>query len=299
MPTSQIIEVAIGLIFVYYVLGSVVSFVTQILLESAETRGATLEEHLKKLAGDKTVDLTNLPQMKALRPIRYKKWWGVFGANTEAKKVEKIPVNVLVDAFFDITGLTGRENLDAAKLTGVINQLPESEGKQALLKWVNQGVTEINELRNRAHDYFSGILTQASATFKSHARSIVIIFSAILVFALGTDSVQIATDLWNNAELRAVAAAEATMAAQTNSAVGLDSLIEALSNTTMRITWLQILDTFPATADAWIWTKFIFLKAVGLSISAWAVSQGSSFWYDFLKKLTGRGGSAPSEEPKG
>lgn len=298
MPTSQIIEVAIGLVFVYYVLGSIVSFVTQMLLESAETRGSTLEEHLKRLAGDKTVDLINLPQMKALRPIRYKSWLGVFGARTEAKKMEKIPVSTLVDAFFDITGISGREKIDATKLTDAINQLPESEGKQALLKWVTQGVTNIDDLRTRANDYFSGLLNQAAATFKSHARSIVIIFSAILVFALGTDSIQIAKDLWSNAELRAVATAEATAMAQAESIAGLDELIQALSDTTMRITWSQIKDTFPQTTDAWLWTQFIVLKILGLGITAWAVSQGSSFWYDLLKKLTGRKTSS-TEEGKG
>jgi hypothetical protein len=296
MQTSQIIEVAIGLVFVYYVLGSVVSFVTQMLLESAETRGATLEEHLKKLAGDKAVEIKNLPQIQSLRPIRYKRWWGVFGSNTEAKKVEKIPVNMLVDAFFDITGLTGRENIDPSALNDAINKLPESDGKQALLKWVNQGVTSINDLRNRSHDYFAGVLNQAAATFKSHARSIVITFSVILVVALGTDSIQITRDLWSNAELRSMAAAQATAAAQTNNLLGVDELIQALSNTTLRITWMQVRDTFPQTADAVQWLQFIALKVLGLAISVWAVSQGSSFWYDLLKKMVG---SKSSEEGKG
>lgn len=298
MPTSQIIEVAIGLVFVYYVLGSVVSFVTQMLLESAETRGSTLEEHLKRIAGDKTIDLVNLPQMKALRPIRYTSWLGVFGAKTEPKKMEKIPVNTLVDAFFDLTGITGREKIDATQLTSAISQLPESEGKQAMLKWINQGVTSINDLRARANDYFSGVLNQAAATFKSHARSIVIIFSVILVFALGTDTIQIARDLWGNAGLRAAANAEATAMAQTDSAAGLSELIQALSDTTMRITWLQTSDTFPKAADTADWAGFVALKFIGLSITAWATSQGSSFWYDMLKKLTGRT-TSPVEEGKG
>ncbi len=298
MSTSQIIEVAIGLIFVYYVLGSVVSFVTQMLLESAETRGTTLEDHLKKLAGDKAVELKNLPQIQSLRPIRYKRWWGVFGSNTEAKKVEKIPVNMLVDAFFDVTGLTGRENIDASGITNAISQLPESEGKQALLKWVNQGVTDINDLRKRSHDYFAGVLNQAAATFKSHARSIVITFSAILVVALGTDSIQITKDLWSNAELRSMAAAQATMAVQAESALGLDELIQSLSNTTLRITWVQVRDTFPTSGDTMEWATFVTLKVIGLAISVWAVSQGSSFWYDLLKKLVGQS-SKSSEEAKG
>lgn len=298
MSTSQILEVAIGLIFVYYVLGAVVSFVAQLILESAETRGAALEEKLKKVAGDKSVDLLNLPQIKALQPIRYKNWLGVFGAKTAEKKVEKIPVSMMVDAFFDVTGLTGRPEITGDELTAFVKQLPESEGKQALLKWIKQGVTDINALRGHANDYFSGILNQAAATFKSNARSIVIIFSMILVFALGTDTIQLVRDLWNNAELRSVAATEATLAAQSGNMLNVEDIITSLSNTSMRIGWWQIGDTFPAQGSGFPdWMMFIVLKIIGLSMTTLAVSQGSSFWYDLLKKLTtpGGGGGGSSE----
>ena len=298
MSVSQVLEVAIGLIFVYYVMGSIISSVTRLILESAETRGAALEMHLKRIAGDKTVDLTNLPQLKAMQPIRYKGWWGVFGSKTEAKKLEKVPVATLVDAFFDMTGLTGRPEINADELTAMIGQLPESEAKQAMLKWIQQGITSVNGLRNHANDYFSGILNQASATFKANARSIVIIFSAILVFGLGTDSIQIAKDLWNNAEMRAVAAAQATMAVQESGGEeDLNQILQNLSESNIRFTWWQVQDTFPSNSDT-PWPQFILLKLLGLSLSAGAVSQGSSFWYDILKKLTGKT-SNPLEEQKG
>ncbi len=287
MSVSQVLEVAIGLIFVYYVLGSIISFVTRMILESAETRGAALETHLKRIAGDKTADLTSLPQLKSLQPIRYKGLLGVFGSRTEAKKLEKVPVSTLVDAFFDMTGLTGRPEINADELTATIRQLPESEAKQAMIKWIEQGVTNINGLRNRANDYFSGILTQASATFKANARSIVIILSTLLVLGLGTDSIQIAKDLWNNAEMRAVAAAQATLIAQQEGgdAGDLNQLIQNLTATNIRFTWWHIQDTFPPQSGT-PWPEFILLKLLGLGLSAGAVSQGSSFWYDLLKKLT-------------
>jgi hypothetical protein len=300
MSVSQVLEVALGLILVYYVLGSLISFVTRLILESAETRGAALEQHLKRIAGDKTVDLTNLPQLNSMRPIRYKNWLGVFGAKIEAKKLEKIPVNTLVEAFFDMTGLTGRAEIHADELTTMIGQLPESEAKQAMIKWVQQGVTNINDLRNRANDYFSGILSQASATFKANARSIVIILSTLLVFALGTDSIQIAKDLWNNAEMRAVAAAQATMIAQQEGgdAQDLNQIIQSLSETNIRFTWWHVQDTFPQNSGT-PWLEFAFFKLLGLGLSAGAVSQGSSFWYDLLKKLTASPSSSSSSSSSG
>lgn len=287
MTVSQVLEVALGLIFVYYALGSIVSFITRLILESAETRGAALEHHLRRIAGYKTVELVNLPQLKALQPIRYKNWLGVFGSKTEPKKLEKVPVSTLVDAFFDMTGLTGRPAINPSEVTAVLAHLPESEAKQAIIKWVNQGVTNINELRTRTNDYFSGILNQAAATFKANARSIVIILSTLLVFALGTDSIQIAKDLWNNAEMRAVAAAKATMISQQEGGdiADLNQILQYLSETKIRFTWWHLTDTLPQNSGT-PWPQFIALKLLGLILSASAVSQGSSFWYDLLKKIT-------------
>lgn len=300
MSVSQALEVAIGLIFVYYVLGSIISYVTQMVLEAAETRGAALEIHLKQIAGSKTVDLVNLPQLKSLQPIRYKNWLSVFGAHTEAKKLEKVPVTTLVDAFFDLTGLTGRPQINPDELVSIVNKLPASEGKQAMIKWIQQGVTNINELRSRSNEYFSGILSQASATFKAKARSIVIILSAILVIGLGTDSIQIAKDLWNNAEMRAVAAAQATMIAQQEGADAqdLNQIIDHLSESNIRFAWWHLQDTFPQNSGT-PWVTFILFKVIGLSLSVLAVSQGSSFWYDILKKLTGKTSNPLADEAKG
>jgi hypothetical protein len=288
MSFSQVFEVVIGLVLVYYVLGSIVSWVTKIILQLQETRGKVLEEYLRRIAGDKTVDLIELPQMKALQTIRYKTPLSVFSSTTIAKKIEKVPVAMLVDAFFDLTGLTGRPDVDATQLKKIIGALPESEGKHAMLKWVDQGVTDINTLRTRVNSYFTGLLDQAAAGFKSHARSYVISFSIILTLVLGTDSIQLAKDLWNNAELRTLTTGQAQIIAEKDGET-LDSqaILNALDQfSIVRFGWWQLEGVLPAGAGTLEWVGFILLKLVGLCITAVAVSQGSSFWYDLLKKAT-------------
>src|SRR5512140_3209287 len=111
MSFSQVFEVVIGLILVYYVLGAIISWVTRILIEFQETRGRGLEVYLRKIAGDKTVDLTKLPQMRELQPICYKTIFSVFSSATVARRIEKVPVATLSDSFFDLTGLTGRPDV--------------------------------------------------------------------------------------------------------------------------------------------------------------------------------------------
>ena len=301
MSFPQIAEVIIGLVLVYYVLGVVVSTLTQIINESLETRGAALEKYLRQVAGERTIDLTNLPQIRALRPIRYANWWNVFGAGVEEKRVEKIPAGTLVDAFFDLSGLSCKPDFTADELTALLNQLPESDGKQAMLKWVEQGVTDLNGLRQRASDYFTGILAQAAATFKARARSIVIILSLLITLLLGADTLQLAQDLWTDSGLRALASAQANMAAAGPGAQGdisqIVGLINSLGVYSLRLGWWNV-QGLPAGSTPLQWISFVLLKLLGLGITAVAVSQGSSFWYDLLRKLTGQGTPAAPESPE-
>lgn len=301
MSISQALEVVIGLIFVYYVLGSIVSLMTQWINEAFETRGKSLERHLMKIVGDKHVgDFVKLPQLQALRPIRYKGALGFLTSATEPKKLEKIPTGALVESYFDFVGLTASKEFELDELKQLISAFPESEGKQAMLKWVGQGVTTIEELRKRTTMYFSGVMEQASATFRSNARSFVIILSILITFLLGTDSIQLAQTLWNNAGVRALAVAQAELVVRQDDAEArMDDLIQQLLDLNIvRIGWWQT-ELPPAGSSAMNWVVFVFLKVIGLGLTAAAISQGSSFWYDLLKKITSPTTSSSSSSSSG
>ena len=301
MSISQALEVVIGLIFVYYVLGSIVSLITQWINEAFETRGKSLERHLKKIVGDRHVDeFVKLPQLQALRPIRYKDAFSFITSNTEAKKLEKIPAAVLVDSYFDFVGMTASKEFEADELKALIGAFPESEGKQAMLKWVSQGVTNIEDLRKRTTVYFGGVMEQASATFRANARSFVIILSILFTLLLGTDSIQLAQTLWNNAGVRALAVAQAELVVRQDDAEArMDDLIQQLLDLNIvRIGWWQTeLPPAGSTAGQWVW--FSVLKVLGLGLTAAAISQGSSFWYDLLKKITTPSSSSSSSSSGG
>ena len=298
MSISQALEVVIGLIFVYYVLGSIVSLITKGINEAFETRGKSLEKHLMKIVGDKHVgDFVKLPQLEALRPIRYKSWYSIFTSTTEPKKLEKVPAATLVESYFDFVGLTASKEFKADELKNLINAFPESEGKQALLKWVGQGVSDIEELRKRTTTYFSGVMDQAGATFRANARSFVILLSVFLTLLLGTDSIQLAQTLWTNAGLRALAVSNAEIVVKQDNITGqidTNALIQQLQDLNLvKIGWWQT--EFPGQSSGL--PMFILLKIFGLGLTALAVSQGSSFWYDVLKRIVspGRGGGDGGE----
>lgn len=299
MSFPQILEVAIDLVLIYYILGAFVSLITQIVMESLETRGVALERYLKLLAGDMAIELTALPQIQVLRPIRYTRWWNVLGASTSDKKIERIPVETLVDAFFDLTGLTSQGSLNARELTSLISKLPESQGKQALLGWITQGVTALSDLRSRATAYFGGMLSQAAQTFRAKARSFVIIASVVITVLFGTDTIQLARELWTNAGLRGIAMqqAQATVSQPEGSADAM-TLLSDITALSFRVGWWRDINP-PAAEDASEWFKYVAYKLAGLAITAIAVSQGSSFWYDLLKKLMGSSSGAAGQADGG
>ncbi len=287
MSIPKILEVVIGLIVIYYLLGSVVSLITQWINEVLESRGKALRRYLIKIVGEKKIeDLLNMPQLQALRPIRYKNFLSVFGSATEPKMLEKVPVATLVDAFFDLAGLTSKKEMELLRLAELIDKLPDSDGKNAFISWINQGVTSIADLRTRTSAYFTGMLEQAAATFRARARSFVIMLSIGVTLLFGTDSIQLAKTLWNNAELRAITAAKADMVVQQEGVdASIDDLTQELGDLTIKFGWWQT-QQYPQSSDARAWALFIFLKVLGLGITAVAVSQGSSFWYDLLKKIS-------------
>lgn len=295
MSISQALDVAVGLIVVYYLLGSIVSLVTQWINEALETRGKALEQYLIKIVGDKKIeDLLKLPQLQSLRPIRYKSFFSVFGSVTEPKRLEKIPVATLVDAYFDLAGLTAKKEMDLLQLAELIDKLPDSEGKQAFIKWINQGVTSLTDLRVRTTAYVTGMLEQAAATFRARARSFVIILSIGITVLFGTDTIQLAKALWSSAELRAIAVAQAdAVVAREGLDADLSELLDSLGAYSIRIGWWQTQEV-PQSNDPGEWASFILLKSVGLALTAAAVSQGSSFWYDLLKKIASPTSSSKS-----
>jgi hypothetical protein len=270
----------------------VVSLVTQWINEFFETRAVALEKYLVKIVGEHPEgkylkDFLALPQLQALRPIRYKNIFSVITSTTVPKRVEKIPASTLVDSFFDVMGLTANKKVDLSliQLAELVDKLPESDAKRAFIGWLNQGITSIDDLRTRSTTYFNGLMEQAAEKFRANARSFVIMLSLFVTLVFGTDSIQFAQRLWTNAELRALAVAKADMVVQEEGAdASLEDLIKELGDLSFKFGWWATeRPAANATTEDWIW--FIGLKVLGLGITAIAVSQGSSFWYDLLKKL--------------
>lgn len=313
MPVSisQVISVALALAVIYYVLGLIVSTITRYTLEAFNTRGKSLEDFLKRnligvaASGKKMTleKLKSMPQLNSLKPVRYVKKLGIpvgwlTGKTEVIDYIEKIPPKNLVDALFDLEGTNKKGN---EKVKEVIESLPDtiSPGidftiKKELKKLADAGFDDVEALREKLNTWIGGLMDQASETFKAQARWWVVVISFVVTFILGVDSIALAKLYWQNAALSATADAQATLILastddENQKNADVQQLITQLDE--MKATdqfWYQKPEDAP---DDWNFMNIFFSKFWGMVITAIAVSQGSSFWYDLMKQIKG-------EQPK-
>jgi hypothetical protein len=202
--------------------------------------------------------------------------------------LENIPIPVLVDAVFRIMGLSNKKEPSLSELEIIVDKMPDSETKQAFRVWILEGITRMDELREKASSYFSGLMDQAQATTNAYSRSFVIQLSIMIVIIFGVDTIQLAKDLSVNTDFR-----DSIILAQANAALDkggpdtdLSSYVQRANESAITIGWWQMegKPIQPGTT-AMDWFIFIFLKLEGLAITAFAISPGVGFWFDILQKL--------------
>ena len=72
-----------------------------------------------------------------------------------------------------------------------------------------------------------------------------------------------------------------------------NTVFDHLGALALRFGWSSA-PILPVPASLLDWLGYAAMKLVGLGITAAAVAQGSSFWYDLLRRLTGSSSAGPA-----
>ncbi|MEW5868620.1 MAG: hypothetical protein AB1894_05040 [Chloroflexota bacterium] len=188
-----------------------------------------------------------------------------------------------------------------ARLRAGILALPEGPAKKSLLSLLDLSSADVDSFRQRLEGWYNDLMKNVSLVFTQNVRLVVVAVSFVVAFGLGTDSIYVAQSLWTQPTLRAaVVQAAPTFVDQFGSGQvppdqvesltpeqkvqlyaervqEVNLILEKLDSLTIPLTWWQTPQ--PATAAAWV------LRILGLLITTAALSQGSSFWYDILRKI--------------
>lgn len=188
-----------------------------------------------------------------------------------------------------------------ARLRAGILALPEGPARKTLLSLLDLSSADVDHFRQRLEGWYNDLLKNVSLVFTQNVRIVVVAVSVVVAFGLGTDSLYVAQSLWTQPTLRAAVVQAAptfvdqfgsgqvspeqleTLTPQqkvqlyTERVQEVNQILEKLNSLTLPLTWWQ--SPRPETASAWL------LRILGLLITTAALSQGSSFWYDILRKI--------------
>jgi hypothetical protein len=283
---SAILEVAIGMVFVYLLLSLICSALNEFIEARVKNRAKGLEKGITNLLGDPALiaKFYEHPLIQALY--------------SRGDRPSYIPAGTFSLTLWNLATYA-EEGKDAAvavtrnlkEIRRTVAQLPASNLRQALLSLMDEAGNDLEKARANIERWYDDSMDRVSGWYKRRTQWILLALGLGFAVVLNIDSLKIADALYRDGPLRSAIAATAEGYAAANKSSGDVTDKEGIKKTFERIDSLGIplrwtRKDFPENTDGfWIWLCTVFLKAAGLLATALAVSLGAPFWFDVLNKF--------------
>jgi len=321
----DMLDVAIGLAFLYVIMSLVATAGVEILEAVLQYRARDLEHGIREMLDDPdlTKQLYNHPLIASLYKGDYKghgpnervwrwtykwTWW-------KWRLPSYVPSRNFALAMMDIVvpnGITGATTqpettkIEAANLP-VVGEADRA--KSAIVKLIAAANRDAAAARANIEDWFNSSMDRVSGWYKRRTQWFLLVSGIVVALTLNVDSIKIARQLATNKAVRESAVAAATewnkahaqLVVQTstidpNSDPGkaLDTKVKAFdkqyqdAQVQLKKAGLPIGWERPWCEywyDPKLGTGDYMLKLIGILITASAVSLGAPFWFDLLNKF--------------
>jgi hypothetical protein len=290
--SAAIIDVVIGLAFLYFLLSLVCSGINEFIAGLLRLRARNLEQGIARLLGDEGLKerLFGHPLIKTLSP--------------PGRKPSYLPANKFALALLDLVapGATNSGKVNEAvgvELQHAIDALPHDLRDSLTLLW-RRAAGDLDEFRTQIEGWFNDAMERVSGWYRRRVRVLLLVIGLGVAIALNVSTVTVASRLWTDAALRAAVVAQASKAqpppapaAGQSVGAAVKAVQQGLSSVAelgLPMGWDR--QARPAgSALAWL------AAVVGWLLTAVALSLGAPFWFDLLNKVTNlRASGAPPKD---
>lgn len=206
---------------------------------------------------------------------------------------------------------------------GMLQQISEAEtkAKKFIDAKKDEVVDELIELKEGVAKWFDNCMSRVGGTYKNMQRNWLLLFSFAVVIFFNADTIALSKYLYNNKDVRDALVEQASRSTQDSLTVAFysgimektdtDSVVlnaddmaivrkiegsvsnikevnQQLEQLNLPIGWSNeagALNALPWKKEEGNLILNILLKIIGLTITGFAVSMGSPFWFDILNKL--------------
>jgi len=201
---SQVLEVAIGLVVMFFLLALASSSIVEAIAGVFNIRGRQLETAIKGLVSDPhhTLDVWNTSVFGALQAGTRTTASDTARAQKPSRKRKRKPAYVSARAFADAT----IEAISACK--AVSESTAELEGnlpsnlKSRLDALTNEVGTDLNGIKAGLERWFDDTMERAAGAYKRWAQIVLVIVALVLAIALNASTTRVAATIWNDATVR-------------------------------------------------------------------------------------------------
>jgi hypothetical protein len=272
---SPVLEIAVGLAFIFFLLSTVVSAVTEGLAWLTRQRAKQLEEGIKGLLGDNELAREvldhSLVRSDVRGPARRRK-------RSRRKKPSYVSARNFSLALIDT--LAKRGSRADGPLTevesGAVGLGDEALEEQLGALFGDPAVTNLSQFRRSVEEWFDDAMDRVSGWYKRWAQKIACVTALAVTIGLNVNAVQVAETLANEETVRAAVAAKAEAPGggdATASGENAEYAVKTLESLKLPVLWNDATDDVDASVIA------------GWLITAIAISLGAPFWFDALSKL--------------
>lgn len=301
MFQTAILDVLIGLFFVYAVLSLVCSAITEMIAQVSKMRAKTLRKGIESLLGDAVID------NRSLVDVFYEHHLIVSLAQKKGMP-SYIPSRTVALTLLNLVKPEG--DTEKAKMNSLREKLKSFGGEnapvaQALGALFDQAGNSLEKGVANVQHWIDDQMDRVSGWYRRWSRWVLLIVGLMVCVIVNADTLKIVSDLYNDPIYRnqIVATAANRIDREENSDGAdaaaslkntLDTIREELADVQPLLGWstkeYQDITKKPGALGAWAG------KVIGLLLTAFAISLGAPFWFNALQKLLQIRGSVKPEK---
>ena len=315
ITASPAVDVALGLIFLFFLLSLICSTVSEFVAGVLSWRSRFLEDGLRSmLSGEHdTPDAVALVERLAAHPLISGKVAtpatgrprGLRGpiSDLRARLVRRRSFpSYLNSKTFALTFLdtvappeAGSDADVLARARAYANGLPPTNPvRRALLAFLDQAGKDVNRFRRSVETWFDLTMDRVSGWYKRRTQTSLFVIAAIVTLLFNADALQVGRALWNDDAIRAAVVAQAQSAVETgdgeaNQAEGVSQSAEDLAQEVADVRSLELPLGWSTDPDDPRWFDSVaggVGKLIGLLATVLALTLGAPFWFDLLGRVS-------------
>ena len=296
MSLFAILDLVIGLIFIYFLLSLACSAVQEIISSILRLRPKVLNRWIRDTFSKGNIGEAILKH-KLIDGLTAK---GRMAAYIPSDKFSRVLLDIIHHRQFGDKPYT----IDSLRQAITATDLLDDDFKRSLLQSIAEASGEITKVRQEIQAWFDQAMERVSGTYKKKTQTIILCISVVLTGLLNADTIELARYLYENPAVRESIAdraeeiahdstyraavnriketkqdtlhpwekADEAIASINKNVADLKSIKAELDATKLPLSWKN-------KPDNWV------MKILGLLFTALAVSLGAPFWFDMLNKL--------------